>query len=133
MIKRVVGQEDSSRFWSVWMTLDHLRIIHRSFIRIIETLADGVVPEGKANTAAVKPSPDATSEVITPYEASCDALLAAAATVPDLKTGVRFTHPWFGPLDAAGWYALAGVHLAIHRQQIERIMAGQETVLTRTS
>jgi len=33
-------------------------------------------------------------------------------------------HPWFGPLDAAGWHALAAGHMAIHRVQIERILQG---------
>lgn len=125
LIRRVAGMEDSSRFWSVWMTLDHLRIIHLSFARVIEALVQGNVPAGKASTAAVKPGSGATAEVIAPYEASCDALLACVAAVPDLKTKARYVHPWFGPLDAAGWHALAGAHLKIHRQQIERILAGQ--------
>ena len=125
LIRRVPGMEDSSRFWSVWMTLDHLRIIHVFFARVIEALSQGAVPAGEASTAAVKPSPEASAEVISPYEASCDALLAVAAATPDLKMKARFAHPWFGPLDAAGWYALAGVHLGIHREQIKRIVAGQ--------
>lgn len=124
LIRRVAGMEDSSRFWSVWMTLDHLRIIHLSFARVIGALVQGNAPAGQASTAAVKPSIEATVEVIAPYEASCDALLASSAAAPDLKTRARFTHPWFGSLDAAGWYALTGVHLKIHRQQIERILAG---------
>ena len=125
LIRRVPGMEDSSRYWSVWMTLDHLRIIHLSFARVIEALSQEIVPAGKANTAAVKPSPEASAAVIVPYEASCEALLAIAAATPDLKTKARFTHPWFGPLDAAGWYALAGTHLGIHREQIKRIVDGQ--------
>jgi hypothetical protein len=28
------------------------------------------------------------------------------------------------PLDAAGWHALAGMHMGIHRAQIERILSG---------
>lgn len=106
------------------MTLDHLRIIHLSFARIIDDLTRGTVPARAASTAAVKPSPEATAEVITPYEASCDVFLASVAAAPDLKTSARYTHPWFGPLDAAGWHALAGTHLKIHRVQIERILAG---------
>jgi len=29
----------------------------------------------------------------------------------------------FGPLDAHGWLCLAGIHHAIHRRQLERILA----------
>ena len=34
---------------------------------------------------------------------------------------------WFGPLDAAGWHALAAGHMGIHRVQIERIVKGFPT------
>jgi hypothetical protein len=37
---------------------------------------------------------------------------------------LRFVHPWFEPMDAHGWHALAAGHLRIHRVQIERICAG---------
>jgi len=124
LIARVPGLEDSSRYWSVWMTLDHLRIIHNGLIRTINALAKGIVPPGKASTAAVKPSHDVTIAVVAEYEKSCDDLLAIVAAIPDLKTKARFAHPWFGSLDAAGWHAMAGTHLAIHRKQIERILNG---------
>jgi hypothetical protein len=48
LIARVRGMEDSSRNWSVWMTLDHLRIIHNAVSRTIGALAEGSVPPGKA-------------------------------------------------------------------------------------
>lgn len=124
LISRPRGLEDSSRYWSVWMTLDHLRIVHGHLIRVIEALTKGRVPEGEASTAAVKPSPEATAAVAAAYENSCETLLATVAAAPDLKTKVRYAHPWFGPLDAAGWHALAAGHLGIHRVQIERILQG---------
>ncbi|MBI3868431.1 MAG: DinB family protein [Verrucomicrobia bacterium] len=124
LIARARGMEDSSRHWSVLMTLDHLRIVHGSMSRIIGELTNGRQPAGTASTANVKPSPDVTLEVIEAYEASCDALLATVATAPDLKTKLRFAHPWFGGLDAKGWHALAAGHLGIHRVQIQRIIPG---------
>jgi hypothetical protein len=123
LIKRVRGIEDSSRNWSVWMTLDHLRIVNGGITRTMGALAKGMVPPGQASTAAVKPRPDVTGAVVAEYEQSCDAFLVQAA-VADLKTSVRFEHPWFGPLDALGWCAMAGSHMGLHRVQIERIIAG---------
>jgi hypothetical protein len=122
LISRLRGLEDSSRYWSVWMALDHLRIVHDQITRVIRALSAGVKMEGKANTANVKPSPQATVVMVSEFERSCDRLLAAVAGVSDLNTVLRFAHPWFGPLNAAGWHALAASHLALHRTQIEQIL-----------
>ena len=127
LIRRPPGLEDSSRNWSVWMTLDHLRIVNQEITRVIETLTHGDRPPGRADTAAVKPSPAASGAVVAAYEQSCDALLATVAAVPQLNTVTRFIHPWFGPLNAAGWHALAAGHMGIHRVQIERILRGLST------
>jgi uncharacterized damage-inducible protein DinB len=124
LIRRLPGLEDSSRFWSVWMTLDHLRIVNRAIAGVIESLTRGRLPDGTAGAAAVKPSPDVTSAVIGEYEQACEALLAAVAATSDLKTNLRYAHPWFGPLKAAGWHALSAGHMRIHRGQIVRILQG---------
>ncbi|MBS0198192.1 MAG: DinB family protein [Planctomycetes bacterium] len=123
LIPRLRGLEDSSRFWSVWMTLDHLRIVNDQITRVIESLTGGRVPEGRASTAAVKPSAGVGPEVRGAYEGSCDRLVALAASCPTLRTAVRYAHPWFGPLDGAGWHAMAAMHMGIHRAQIARILA----------
>ena len=124
LITRLRGLEDSSRNWSVWMTLDHLRITNTALTRVITALTQGRVPPGKASTAAVKPSATVTAAVEAEFEHSCDGVLAAITEAPDLKTKVRFAHPWFGPLDACGWAAMAGTHMGIHRAQIQSILLG---------
>ena len=40
LIDRVVGLEDSSRYWSVFMVLDHLRIVDEGIPQIFKTLTD---------------------------------------------------------------------------------------------
>lgn len=129
LIQRPRGLEDSSRNWSILMTLDHLRIVNLAFSGVIGLLANERVPEGEASTAAVKPDPAVSLDVIGEYEASCDALLDTIAAVKKFKPQTRYCHPWFGPMDAHGWHALVGSHMSIHRTQIERILAG---TLTRT-
>ncbi|BCX48109.1 hypothetical protein HAHE_20170 [Haloferula helveola] len=124
LIKRLRGLEDSSRNWSVWMTLDHLRICNGVFAAVIGGLSRGQVPEKEASTADVKPSPEVGEEIEASYGASCDALLSAVGAVSDLATDERYAHPWFGPLDAAGWHALSALHMGIHRRQIEKIIEG---------
>ncbi len=124
LITRLRGLEDSSRNWSVWMTLDHLRITNAAFVRVITELTQARVPQGKASTAAVKPSATAAASVEADYERSCDGVLAVLAETPNLKTEQHFAHPWFGPLDALGWAAIAGTHMGIHRAQIQSILLG---------
>ena len=124
LIARLRGLEDSSRNWSVWMTLDHLRITNEAFAHIVTELAEGRIPEGEASTAAVKPTALQTAAVEADFERSCDGVLAAVAAAPLLKTANRFSHPWFGPLDAFGWLALSSLHLGIHRAQIADILKG---------
>jgi hypothetical protein len=110
------------------MTLDHLRIVNHGIAKTIESLTKEISPNRKASTAAVKPSPAVDPSIREAYEKSCDAVLAAVTTSANLKTKARFAHPWFGPLDASGWHAMAGSHMSIHRKQIERILQGIPSV-----
>jgi len=103
------------------MTLDHLRITNTAFARFITTLADNKSPRIVVDTAAVKPSPDLSSDIEEAFEQSCDAVIEAAQKAKQLKSQTRHRHPWFGELDAFQWLALASLHLGIHRSQIEAI------------
>ncbi len=122
LIPRLRGLEDSSRYWSVHMTLDHLRIVNLGIARVISTLCSGQSPGRVIGTAEVKPSPDVTSSIIPDYESSCDRLLATVAAHTALKNPLKHPHPWFGPLDAHGWHAMSAMHMGIHRAQIARIL-----------
>jgi len=125
LISRIPGLEDSSRDWSVWMTLDHLCIVHDFLSHLIGQLVQEITPLGDTRIADVKPRPSVGPEVVASFEASCDKLLSVIRSSPNLHTRARYAHPWFGPLNAAGWHALAGPHMGIHRAQIERIIAGR--------
>ena len=122
LIRRIRGMEDSSRDWSVFMVLEHLRIVNELIATSIRALGRGEVPDWKADTAAVKPTPGVGREVVEGFEKSCAAILDAVGGVADLRTEVTYTHPWFGEMDAGDWHALAAVHMGIHRRQIERIL-----------
>lgn len=122
LIPRLRGLEDSSRFWSVAMTLDHLRITNTAFADIIRLLSKNVTPPGVASTAAVKPSTNASWEVVGEYEQSCSQVMDAVAENPNLNTALKFAHPWFGAMNGEDWHQLAGVHMSIHRKQIEAVL-----------
>jgi hypothetical protein len=124
LIRRLPGLEDSSRDWSVLMTLEHLRIVNAAVAETLRALAAGKVPPRVASTAAVKPSPEVDDAVIDAFAAGGAALLECAAAIPDLRTSARYAHPWFGPLDGAGWHAMAAFHLRLHRKQVAAILDG---------
>ena len=121
LIPRPRGLEDSSRHWSVFMTLEHLRIVNTGVAATIHQLLAGRVPPGVVSTAAVKPSAGVDERVVPAFLDSCDDLLQAGKDAPTLVTKARHPHPWFGPLDAAQWQFLGGFHLGLHRGQIELI------------
>ncbi|HVZ66115.1 MAG TPA: DinB family protein [Lacunisphaera sp.] len=123
LIPRLRGLEDSSRNWSVYMTVEHVRIVNASITGLLQLLPAGRIPPRAASTATVKPPAGIDGTVIAAFERGCTELAAAAAAIPDLHAGARYAHPWFGPLDAAGWHAMAGFHLELHRRQIEEIIA----------
>jgi len=127
LIPRLRGLEDSSRYWSIAMTLDHLRIVNTGVAGILGELGQGRIPARKVSTADVKPSPDADASVLEPFARSCDAVAAAAAAVKDPRATPRHPHPWFGPFDAARWHGLAGFHMRLHRGQVESIVRGLAT------
>jgi len=56
LIPRPRGLEDCSRYWSVYMVLDHLRIVNHGITETIRLLASGQTPGRVASTANVKPS-----------------------------------------------------------------------------
>jgi len=122
LIPRLRGLEDSSRYWSVWMTLDHLRIVNEAITGAVRELMAGGVPPGVASTAAVKPREGVGAEVAVAYESSCAGLVSLFMGGRSLRTTCRYAHPWFGPLDGSGWCVLSAMHMGIHRRQIERIL-----------
>lgn len=124
LIQRLRGLEDSSRYWSVYMTLDHLRIVNTGIAKTINLLGQGEIPPHEVSTAALKPATGVDDSVVEAFANSCEAIEHAARSISDLRTEVRHAHPWFGPLDAAGWYFMSAFHLRLHRKQIEAILAG---------
>ena len=124
LIKRLPGLEDSSRYWSLLMTADHLRIVNDQIAGVIASLCKGKVPAGAASTAAVKPSEQVDASVIAAFQKSCADFEKTVAAQSNLKTTLTFPHPWFGPMDATAWHFMTGFHMRLHRKQMELIQAG---------
>ena len=125
LIPRPRGLEDSSRYWSIYMTLDHLRIVNDQIAGVIDALARGALPGDAIRTADVKPSPAVDRTVVTSFEHACDAFERRVAELPELRTKLTWPHPWFGPFNSARWHFMAAFHMALHRKQIDTILAAR--------
>lgn len=117
------GLEDSSRYWSISMALEHLVIVSSEMARLVPLLSKGLIPEGKADTAAVKPHGEMSTQeslkqfkkfITTDFEK-----LNSSIENRDSKT--RFLHPWFGEMTAKEWYWLLPMHHGLHLKQIREI------------
>jgi hypothetical protein len=129
MVKRVLvapmpGLEDSSRYWSPAMVLEHLVIVGVAMERAILELSHGRVPPGKADTAKVKPLgqtpvPEIRARYRDFYQGAPARIEAA---VGDWRSKARMRHPWFGPFNARQWAWVLGAHAHIHRRQLREII-----------
>ncbi len=121
LIDRLRGLEDSSRFWSLYMTIEHLRIVNRSTINVINSLSKGIKPQVVVSTAAVKPREDIGDTVVPLFRAVCEEFESAFTSETNLKSETTLAHPWFGELNAQQWHFFAGFHMSLHKKQLLRI------------
>lgn len=122
LIPRLRGMEDSSRHWSILMTLQHLVIVNNGTLGLIKSLVAGRAPTKAVSTADVKPSPDVTHAIVKEFSVASEKFISDLATLPNIQSTVTSPHPWFGELSAADWHFFAGFHMTIHRKQIEEII-----------
>lgn len=124
LVDPIRGLEDSSRFWSIQMTLEHLCIVGDEIGKGIILLSQGKRPEKVADTAAVKPFGVQSFDQTWQYFQSMknDHIKEINAQVVDRKSTHTLSHPWFGPFTCHQWNWMLGVHAGIHRTQIMQIL-----------
>jgi uncharacterized damage-inducible protein DinB len=123
LIPPITGLEDSSRFWSISMTLEHLLIVSELMMSAIIQLTSGSIPQSKVSTADVKPTGKIkTEEVIHEFKLMVsDDYKKFYLNLQDKKSELRFEHPWFGPLTAKQWFWVLTIHHGVHLKQIREI------------
>jgi hypothetical protein len=124
LVAPAMGLEDSSRYWSVAMAVEHLLIVGGLQARLIRELSFGRVPDEEASIAAVKPKGALDIDELLPrYVAFLGEFdMLVGSQLGDRESTAQFPHPWFGPLTAAGWHAVAALHQGLHRRQAEAIV-----------
>lgn len=119
-----IGLEDSSRYYSYAMVLEHLTIIGERIGSIVVELTHDRRPPGTVRTADLKPRGGrSAAQAIEDYGAMLQRFrqrtLAEAGARASRR---RFEHPWFGPLSAFQWLCFAPFHQTIHLRQARRIL-----------
>jgi hypothetical protein len=121
LIDRLRGLEDSSRYWSLYMTMEHLCIVNRFTIDVIKSFLKGEKPQVVVSTAAVKPREDVDQSVILRFRSICEEFEEAFPPTKNLQSNVTLAHPWFGELNAQQWHFFTGFHMSLHRKQMIKI------------
>jgi len=122
LVGRLIGMEDSSRHWSVYMTLEHLVIVNSAIAATLPRLFSGLEVTDTVRVADFKPVPEAGPEQLDDLANVAERYTHMVEKLGNLRAGIRYTHPWFGELSAAQWHALAAVHTSVHRRQVQRIL-----------
>lgn len=127
LVPRLRGIEDSSRYWSAAMTMEHLMIVGMGMRDIIIRLSKNQVPPGRVDTARVKPQGRIPAQtVLENYKSFSSSLMAQiddAVPAESRDPTVRMLHPWFGPFSLRQWHWMLAEHNAIHLRQMQEIAA----------
>jgi hypothetical protein len=122
LVGRFFGIEDSSRHWSVYMTIEHLVIVNSAIAATLPRLFSGLDVVNEVRVADFKPVPEAGPEQLDDLANVVERYTDMVDKLGNLRAGIRFPHPWFGELSAAQWHALAAVHNSVHRRHVQRIL-----------
>ena len=126
LIPRLKGMEDSSRFWSVALTVDHLMITMRGMSMIALELGAGKTVDVNTDVAKVKPKQENVSgrdQMMKQFREISDEVVGKLKALEKNHSNKnRVMHPWFGQITCEGWVWVLAQHQAIHRKQIQLIM-----------
>jgi hypothetical protein len=113
--------------WSIAEVVRHVIAAEQGVGRIVESLARGVVPEGRRQTGRQAPDEgqplSALVESLGGARAGLLGRVRAWLASPDLAA--RFEHPFFGPLNCKEWLAFQRLHDADHIGQIQQIKGAE--------
>lgn len=118
------GLEDSSRFWSAQMVLEHIVIVGTLIRFVILELNKNNVPKDSRGTGDVKPlgseSREKTLESYRKFVIETTNVLSQANL--NWNSELKFKHPWFGKMTLRSWHWLLAQHEWIHCKQLQAIL-----------
>ena len=125
LVPRMTGIEDSSRYWSVNETLEHMMIVGVPMRELIVSLSQGKTSDYVVDTANFKPKGkyaggDARADFRKFIEETGEIL--KPLKIED--AGPTHKHPWMGQFNSLQWTWLMPGHLGIHLKQLQAIKKG---------
>lgn len=121
LIPRLPGMEDSSRNWSVELTLEHIQVVTAAALFIITKLEANEPLDLPVRTEDVKPSGGLGLDRVRSFREYLEETPAEIAKF-EFKSKATHLHPWFGELKSLDWLRLLAFHQDLHRKQIHRIL-----------
>lgn len=120
------GLEDSSRYWSIQETLEHILIVSQGMREIIKHLSHGKNFPVIVQTKDVKPTGNLPlSQVLTDFKNLTENHIKNInQEVGDKNSPLTHDHPWFGPFKSQQWFWIMGVHAGLHYKQVKEIIKG---------
>jgi hypothetical protein len=126
LVPRNMGIEDSSRFWSGAMVLEHLTIVGRAVTALVGDLSRGRGSSWVLRTQDVKPAGGQTrAGAVAAFEGMVREFAGCVRGAGrGLSSRTRHQHPWFGPLRCRQWVAFVPLHHMVHLKQMIAIRDG---------
>ncbi len=124
LVDRVPALEDSSRYWSIAMTLEHIGIVSRGMRLVIESLGKEKSFETIVDVAAVKPlGEESPTASLAQFKNLAETFVKELdAVVVNRDSASKHYHPWFGRINSRQWHWLVCSHVSIHKKQIYQIV-----------
>ncbi|MEM1424713.1 MAG: hypothetical protein AAGH64_12020 [Planctomycetota bacterium] len=119
--------EDSSRYWSGAMVLEHVALVADAGAELVRAMLDDEPAPFEASTSEVKPAGGMTVDESVAFLEEADrrwsgiASRVARLTRDERARAGGAPHPWFGVLDASRWIAFEALHRRVHAEQLARV------------
>ena len=126
LVPRLIAMEDSSRFWSVYMTLRHLILVGETIEDILLKSSKEELSHKTLSIVAVKPELETKADVLDDFRKFLERFSMNMGAIDSAHhSAIKHIHPWLGPINMHQWLCLGGIHQRLHRRQIQMILRGK--------
>lgn len=123
LVRPLPGIEDSSRYWSVADTLEHIMIVGEGIKYAMTELSHHRPVPRTVDIANFKP-PGAipADKILSSFKTFLERSQTELKTnIGDRDSKLTLQHPWFGPFKTHQWFWLLSAHGQIHLTQLREI------------